>query len=566
MLYHEYMNLPEDKLKGAVLEKGYVDKESLAKVEAFAKSAGISLAAALIEESPITDEQLGAIVADLLGVPFIVLSKITIPPDVAHIIPDKLARKKKAIVFARDKEGVKVAMQDPTDKELLSSIARKTGLKVFSYYATENDLDRVIQLHKKVLQKSIDELLEDIKKNKNGVMDDAPVIKIVNELIYSAFLDKASDIHIEPTDEQSLVRFRIDGVLQDVLKLPQELHDRAISRIKVLSNLRTDEHQSAQDGKMRMSFPGEDIDIRVSIVPIVEGEKAVLRLLTSTSGQHALGDLGFTDVDLAKINRAINKSFGMILSTGPTGSGKTTSVYAVLKILNTRGKNITTIEDPVEYRIKGANQIQVNTKTKLTFAKGLRSILRQDPDIILVGEIRDSETAKIGVNAALTGHLVLSTLHTNDAATATVRLTDMKVEPFLVASTVNVIIAQRLVRKICDYCKTQRQISSEELVKNIPSELIKKYFSGKKTVQTYKGEGCKICHGTGYSGRIGIFEVLEVSKNLRKLIVEKSDADVIGKAAMEEGMMSMLENGLLKVIEGSTTIEEVMRVTKVEMS
>jgi type II secretory ATPase GspE/PulE/Tfp pilus assembly ATPase PilB-like protein len=268
--------------------------------------------------------------------------------------------------------------------------------------------------------------------------------------------------------------------------------------------------------------------------------------------------------DLAKVTKGYSKSFGMVLSTGPTGSGKTTSIYAILKLINTREKNITTIEDPVEYRIKGLNQIHVNTKADLTFASGLRSILRQDPNVIFVGEIRDAETAGIAVNAALTGHLVLSTLHTNDAATALPRLTDMKVEPYLVASTVNVIIAQRLVRKICQMCKTAQSISKEELSKHFPQHIIKKHFTSSATVRVYKGAGCGICHMTGYSGRVGLFEVLEVTNTIKKLIVEKNDSDIIAKQAVAEGMTAMVDDGIEKILSGVTTIEEVLRVTKVE--
>jgi type II secretory ATPase GspE/PulE/Tfp pilus assembly ATPase PilB-like protein len=321
---------------------------------------------------------------------------------------------------------------------------------------------------------------------------------------------------------------------------------------------------SAQDGKMRLQMEEENVDIRVSILPIVDGEKAVLRLLSTHARQFSLIDLGMNQVDLDKLSRAFTKSYGMILSTGPTGSGKSTSIYAILKLLNRREKNITTIEDPVEYRIKGVNQINVNPKTNLTFANGLRSILRQDPNIIFVGEIRDIETAGIAVNAALTGHLVVSTLHTNDAAGALPRLIDMKVEPFLVASTVNVIVAQRLVRKICEMCKSSTVITKTDLEKHFPTDIIKKHFSEKKENRIYHGQGCKICHNTGYAGRLGVFEVLEISKEVKKLIVEKADADQILQQAIKEGMATMLDDGLEKVKVGVTTLEEVLRVTKVE--
>ncbi|MCX6704383.1 MAG: GspE/PulE family protein, partial [Candidatus Woesebacteria bacterium] len=308
----------------------------------------------------------------------------------------------------------------------------------------------------------------------------------------------------------------------------------------------------------------EELDIRVSILPVTQGEKAVLRLLSGHSREYTLSDLGMSPTDLQKVTKAFSRSYGMILSTGPTGSGKTTSIYAILKILNTREKNIMTIEDPVEYRIVGANQVQVNAKTNLTFANGLRSILRQDPNVIFVGEIRDSETAGIAVNAALTGHLVLSTLHTNDAATAIPRLTDMKVEPFLVASTVNVIIAQRLVRQICSSCKLEEKMPAGEIAKHFPIELVQKHFGSATEITVHRGKGCKICRSTGYSGRVGLFEVLEVTKEIRRLVSEKSDSDIITLAAVKEGMKTMLDDGLEKVAAGTTTMEEVIRVTKVE--
>lgn len=559
------MVLPNDVVKTLVIQSGIIDEKSLKDILLTAPSANTSLSQALVEKGAITDEQLGSLTATYLKLPFVVLFKITIPEDVFHIVPEKLIRRHKAIAFARDSDGVKVATSNPENTKFFVALAKKTGQKIIPYYATEKDIETALGVYKKVLQKTIDELLrEDIAKATTRVLDEAPVVKIVDVLIESAYQDRASDIHIEPEENNSLIRFRIDGILHDVLQVPKPLHDRIVTRIKVLSNLRTDEHLSAQDGKMRVKLEEENVDIRVSIIPIVGGEKVVLRILSSRSRQYTLTDLGMNEFDLQKVTNAFNKSFGMILSTGPTGSGKTTSIYSILKILNTREKNITTIEDPVEYRISGANQVQVNPKTNLTFANGLRSILRQDPNIIFVGEIRDNETAAIAVNAALTGHLVLSTLHTNDAVTAIPRLIDMKVEPFLVASTVNIIIAQRLVRKICDVCKMEVTVSRDELSKQIPAESLEKHFPKTETLTIYRGKGCKVCHFTGYNGRLGVFEVLEVTKEMRALITETSDIDKLTKAAVDGGMKFMLDDGLEKVAHGFTTIEEVIRVTKVE--
>ena len=561
------MPLTESQIIDLVKKSGLLllDESTIAKAEAYAvANKTSSLLTSLIESGVLTEDQISSVVAGYYKVPVIALSKISIPEDVAHIVPERVARKQKAIAFERDANGVKVAMNDPSNKDVLAMVARKTGERALAYYANAAEIEATVILYQKALQKTIDELLAEYIKQATVYKGDLPIIKVVDELINAAYHDRASDIHIEPEEKTSLIRFRIDGVLQDVLRVPREVHDRIISRIKVLSNLRTDEHMSAQDGKMTAHMDEEELDIRVSILPVTQGEKAVLRLLSSHSREYTLSNLGMSPADLKKVTKAFSRSYGMILSTGPTGSGKTTSIYAILKILNTREKNIMTIEDPVEYRIAGANQVHVNAKTNLTFANGLRSILRQDPNVIFVGEIRDSETAGIAVNAALTGHLVLSTLHTNDAATAIPRLTDMKVEPFLVASTVNVIVAQRLVRQICSSCKLEEKIQAAEIIKFFPVELVEKHFGKLAEITVYKGKGCKICRNTGYSGRVGLFEVLEVTKGIRVLISEKADSDMIAQAAIKEGMETMLDDGLKKVATGVTTIDEVIRVTKVE--
>ncbi len=557
------MILPDQLIKDLLLKSGQVNQQTLAGLEVSADNARTPLQDVALEKDVISDENLGILIANYLKYPFISLARVSIPEPIFNIVPERLARKYRLIAFAKDADGMKLAVADPTKTEILKLIAKKTMLKVSSYYATERDIENALQAYRKDLQQTFDELLKSaigtsISKN------DAPIAKIVDLLITYAYRDKASDIHVEPEEKNLLIRFRIDGILHDVLYLDKKLQDRILTRIKILSRLRTDEHYSAQDGKMRLIVDDDNLDLRVSIVPIAEGEKAVLRLLSSHFRQFSLLDLGMKEQDLRKVNTAINRSFGLILSTGPTGSGKTTSIYAILKILNTREKNITTIEDPIEYRIKGVNQIQTNPKTNLTFASGLRSILRQDPNIIFVGEIRDNETAGIAVNAALTGHLVVSTLHTNDASTALPRLIDMKVEPFLVASTVNVIIAQRLVRKICESCKTQVVWKRSDLSKNISEETITKYFGAVDNVAVYSGRGCKACHHTGYAGRLGIFEILEMTEKIRRLIVDKNDSDVITKEAIAEGMTTIQEDGLDKVAKGLTTFEEVLRVTKVE--
>ena len=558
------MLITDEKLYNLVLAENLVDREILEEVLIFSNNSDISLEDALLDRDLVTDSELSAVIAKELKIPFVRLSQIAIPSDLSHIIPEKIARKMKAVVFKKDEANVYVAMVDPSNLEIREMIFKKTGKKVVVYLTTARDIEGALRVYRKDIQKALNLLLSGDSENTDKIFEEVPVEKITNSLIEYAYQDKVSDVHIEPDEKHCLIRFRIDGVLQDVLKLPIFLHDRIVMRIKIMSNLRTDEHLAPQDGKMRMKLERENLDIRVSIIPVVEGEKVVLRLLSSRSRRMSLADLGMGEEDMRKVTKAFNKSFGMVLSTGPTGSGKTTSIYSIIKILNSRGKNITTIEDPVEYRIGGVNQIQVNPKANLNFSNGLRSILRQDPNIIFVGEIRDDETAAISVNAALTGHLVLTTLHTTDASTAIPRFIDMKIEPFLVASTVNVIIAQRLVRKVCEVCSEPIEIRTKDLTKNLPIDVIKKNFGSKENVTVFRGKGCKVCRGTGYSGRIGIFEVIEVSKNIRKLINEKCDASTIWKEAVKEGMTTMLDDGLRKCLKGETTIEEVLRVTRTE--
>ncbi len=556
------MPISDTDLKQAITESRALSEAELKVGVDYASATGISLAEALVEKNIITDGNLGKIIAGRLSVPFVNLSDVSIPDQVYRIVPDKFAKLHKIVPFARDAQGLQVAMSDPGDKQVIAALEKKTRQKIVVHYATDRDIHNALQLHKRDVQTMFDDLLKRYKRE-----DEAPISIIVDLLLHSAVDETASDIHIEPAETDSLVRFRIDGILHDVLHFSRSIHGQVVSRIKVLANLRTDEHLAPQDGKIRIKYDDQSVDIRISIIPMVEGEKVVMRLLVSHFKVFSFADLGMGDEAIEKVTTALHRSYGMILSTGPTGSGKTTSIYAMLKTLNVREKNITTIEDPVEYRIKGVNQIQVNPKTNLTFASGLRSILRQDPNIIFVGEIRDSETAGIAINAALTGHLVVSTLHTNDAATSLPRLTDMHVEAFLVASSVSLIIAQRLVRKICDYCRVSTTITEAELQKSLPASVISKHYipsGANKEIRVYKGQGCKNCHFTGYAGRVGIFEILEVSKEIKKLITDRKDSDMISQQAIKEGMLTMLDDGLQKVSKGITTIEEILRVTKVE--
>lgn len=390
------------------------------------------------------------------------------------------------------------------------------------------------------------------------------IINLVDSLIENGYHSRASDIHIDPEEKRVRVRLRIDGILNDAFILPKDIQSEVITRIKVLSGLRTDEHQAAQDGRFRTKIEGGGpIDLRVSIAPTYYGENAVMRLLVEKEEKFTLETLGYSEKDRGIIMKAIKNPYGMILATGPTGSGKTTTLYTILKILNTKEVSIITIEDPIEYSLEGIDQIQANTRTGLTFATGLRSILRQDPNIIMVGEIRDEETARIAVNAALTGHLLLSTLHTNDAPTTLPRLLDMQIEPFLIASTVNIAIGQRLVRKICENCKVNKAISTDELKtlsESISTEILSKYEKITKSKKFSKGSGCEKCNNTGYQGRIGIYEVLEVDDDIRKAVIRKADAGEIRDIAIKNGMTTMIGDGFKKASEGITTIEEILRV------
>lgn len=388
-------------------------------------------------------------------------------------------------------------------------------------------------------------------------LERASVKDLVDGIVRYAFLIRASDIHLDPFEDIVAVRFRIDGILHDVMAITKDVHYKVITRIKVLSELRTDEHYAAQDGRFRVMVEQTPVDVRVSIAPTYFGENAVMRLLVGQTKALRLEELGFSESDLQKVQNNISKSFGMILATGPTGSGKTTSLYSVMNILNSRERSIITIEDPIEYTLPGVSQIQVNPRTNLTFAAGLRTIVRQDPNIIMVGEIRDEETAGIAVNAAMTGHLLLSTLHTNDASVTLPRLLDMGIEPFLIASTVNIAIGQRLVRRLCSQCAVRRNITAiekESLSNIIPADILEQHNG------FYDPQGCPECNNSGFLGRIGIYEVLEVTENIRGLIMRRKDADTIASAAMEEGMTSMIVDGFIKATKGITSLAEVLRV------
>ena len=560
------MKITEEFLKKILVASELISQNDFNSAKKEAKEENKTLEDVLAERGLISDEQLSKIIADEIGFPSINLEKIKIDREILEIVPEIVAKKQQIIVFERTKEGLKLAMANPDNLEIREFIERKTGEKIIPYYASKTNILASLKYYKKEIKEEFDEIieksLEEFEKTKNRAPQSLPIIKIVELILNYGYENRASDIHLEPYVKKTILRYRIDGVLHDVLTLPREIHDFLVSRIKILSKLRTDEHQMSQDGHFVFQQALGKFDVRVSVVPIEEGEKVVMRLLTEKARRFELEDLGFQSGDLESFRKNIKKPWGMILSTGPTGCGKTTTLYAILKILNTREVNICTIEDPIEYDIEGINQIQVNPKTNLTFPQGLKAIIRQDPNIIMVGEIRDPETAKLAVNAAMTGHLVLSTFHATDAATVLVRLIDMGIEPFLITSTINLVISQRLVRKICPKCIESTEISRSEVSKVLSPELTEKLLKGKDKIRVFGSQGCSLCQKTGYLGRIGIFESLEITDAIKDLVMKKANAVQIKDMAQELGMTTMIEDGLKKIEEGITTLEEVLRAIK----
>lgn len=555
--------IPQQRIIETIKKVGIVSDTVLNEVQKIASRENKSLEEVLIERGAIKAEELGQLVANLYKVQFADLRREAVPIEMLTLIPEVVAVSKRAIIFKRDAEGLKVAMLDPQDYHFIKLLEKKTGDKVIPHYSPDILITQALSRYRKSIKQEFEDIIKvNVVKAKGARAQDVSIIKIVDTLIAYGHLNKASDIHVEPHKEDISVRFRIDGILHDVLTLPFGIHDPVVTRVKILSKLRTDEHRSAQDGKMVAMVDKEEVDIRVSILPTTLGEKVVMRLLTPDEQLTSLEELGLSSHDLVLVRSAIERPHGMILATGPTGSGKTTTLYSLLRIVNTREVNISTIEDPVEYYLEGVSQVQVNPKTNLTFASGLRSLLRQDPDIIMVGEIRDQETASIAVNAAMTGHLVLSTLHTNDAATALPRLYEMRIEPFLIASTVEIIIAQRLVRKICTKCITSSTVSGPELRRMFGDGLALNKYVFEGSMRVYQGKGCDACADTGYRGRIGVFEVLQLSDAIRELVIDKADANHIREAARRHGMITMAEDGLEKVALAKTTLDELIRVVK----
>lgn len=561
------MHILDEDLKKVLLEKGLITDKNLEAVLHRAESQSISFEAALFESNLIPGEKLGEVVAELYGVPFINLSEMNIAETLLPIVPYRLASFQNIIPFEQTDHHIKVAFNNPKNYELINFLENKTGLEIEAYYATKDDIKKALKVYNRDINSKFEKLLGD-KFSGETIKDSS---KIVDTIILLAYQNNASDIHIEPHNSFLVVRYRIDGILNTITELPVEITDLVITRIKVLAKLRTDEHRAAQDGRFKIELENNEITLRVSIVPVYDGEKVVMRILSSSNQDLNLEALGYSQRNLEVIHNGILKTHGIILMTGPTGSGKTTTLYTILKMLNSPEVNLSTIEDPIEYRLEGVNQIQVNHKADLTFANGLRALLRQDPDVVMIGEIRDEETASIAINAALTGHLVLATLHTNDAASTLPRMLEMGVASFLLSATAKLVIAQRLVRKICEHCRKPYKITSEQLnnfsqkfgLKEDLSKMLQQ-AGGNENVEfeLYKGEGCDICHGSGYKGRIAISEIMEVSENIQKAILDNKTPKDLEDTAKKEGMTTIFMDGMDKVLKGTTSIEEVLRVMR----
>lgn len=583
------MHVKENEIKQMILDSGLVTTDDIIEAEKKAQEKpGTKMTDFLIFEGKISEEDLRRIEGYIVGTPFVDLKGNKIEPDILRIIPEPIARKHNIIAYEKSEKGIEIAMLDTDDLVAIDFIKKKTGQKILPRLTDNESIKGALLQYQRSLKDEFGDIIElesssisttndaddqgperseaDLKK----MADDLPVIRIVETLLNHAVLQGASDVHIEPMENQVLVRYRIDGILEDAMKLPKDAAPSITARIKVLANLKLDEKRLPQDGRFKIETEHEKVSLRVSTLPTSFGEKTVMRLLRESASSNTLENLGFHGKGLEDFYASTKQTTGMILVTGPTGSGKSTTLYTALDILNTPYVNISTVEDPVEYQMKRINQTQVRPDIGLTFASGLRSLLRQDPDILMVGEIRDGETASLAINAALTGHLVLSTLHTNSAAGAIPRFVDMGAEPFLLVSTVEVIVAQRLLRRLCDereeYRLPQEEIDS--LRKKMDVELVvnalrEENIIGKEdsleTIPFYKPKKSEECDD-GYKGRVGIYEVLRVSSSIKELIRKNASAEDIEDRAKSEGMMTMIEDGLFKAAQGLTSIEEVLRV------
>jgi type IV pilus assembly protein PilB len=567
------MHITKEKLKELLLDSGVVEEKIFQSALEESERLGQPLEEVLISRGDLSEEYLLETLEPYFDAPIVDLRKKTLPKEIFKLIPENYAKSKNVMAFEKDskKNTLKLAMADPFDYDTIEFLRAKLGVEIEPYLTGHGSLkfgfrqykQQIGQEFDKVITENVDKIIKESSSEANmaKLADALPVVAILDSIIEHAIVLNASDIHFEPLPATLLIRYRIDGVLEEILTLQKVIEPILVARVKVLANLQIDEHRTPQDGRFRFEMEeGGYIDSRVNIMPVMHGEKVEMRLLKSSARALTLEELGLSTAAIKIVDEEVHKAHGMVLVTGPTGHGKTTTLYAILHILNTPEVNITTIEDPIEYEVARVNQTQVNVKAGVTFANGLRALVRQNPDIIMVGEIRDGETAEISVHAALTGHLLLSSLHTNDAASAMPRLIDMNTQPFLLASTLNLVVAQRLVRKICSGCVTSYPLSAE--LRN----LIKKHLalSGEKVESIpkslFRGKGCNLCGHTGFQGQIGIFELLQVSESIKELILKTAPASEIKKQAVKEGMTTLFQDGLQKVERGVTTIEEILRV------
>lgn len=579
------MHVEDSQVRDFIIDAGLISKSEAEEAEKEAKSKKKTISDILISKGKFSDDDFRRIQAYILGIPFVNLKGQTLNRDILNLVPEPIARKHNIVAFEKKDDALEVAMLDTDDLQALNSIKKKVGLRILPRLTDSESMREVLIQYQKNLKDEFGDIIKtdsdeiktisekipsddspgDLKK----LAEELPVVRIVDTLLKHAIIQNASDIHIEPLEDQILVRYRIDGILHDAMILPKHIGYSLVARIKVLSNLKLDEKRLPQDGRFKIDMNGERVSFRVSTLPVYYGEKTVMRLLRESVSGFTLESLGFHGQGLELLHKSLQRTTGMVLTTGPTGSGKSTTLYTMLDILNTPDVNISTIEDPIEYQMKRVNQTQVRPEIGLTFASGLRTLVRQDPDVIMVGEIRDNETASLAINASLTGHLVLSTLHTNSAAGAIPRLVDMKVEPFLIISTIDVIIGQRLVRKLSDK-KEKYYLSKEELdsiskvvnMDNVLEVLREEKIVGKKdaweNIPFYRPP--KDAGEDAFKSRMGIYEVLNVSSPVKDMIIKGATTEDIELQAKKEGMLTMFEDGIFKAAQGLTTIEEVLRV------
>jgi type IV pilus assembly protein PilB len=567
------MNISPKKLLNQLVNNKQINEAQASQYEVLSLQKNISIVDYLNTKTTVPKIEVIKAQAEIENTSYVDLEKTPIDSQAVGLVSESISRRYKIIPYQFDSinSTIYIATEDPFDRSIIDFLEKKTGKKIILSLADKDQITKMIDLSfsqglSPEVRDALKEYSPDVHKevvNTNIQLQQAPIAKIVSTILEFSVKGRASDIHIEPEETRTKVRYRIDGILQEKLSLPRTIHEALVSRIKILSEMKIDEKRIPQDGRFTYRSSKDEVDLRVSTLPTVFGEKVVMRLLKKTGGIPSLLDLGFGGPQLKELEEAIIKPYGIILITGPTGSGKTTTLYSILSKLNKPTVNIVTLEDPVEYQIAGINQVQINVQAGLTFATGLRAFLRQDPNIILVGEVRDKETTQLAIQAALTGHLVFSTLHTNNAATAIPRLIDLGAESFLIASVLTAILAQRISRKICPYCKTNFEAPKEiaENIKAVLGPLFPKKYESSPVILS-KGKGCQECNKTGFLGRIAIFEILKVTSSINQHILKQDSAEVIEETAKKEGFVKMIEDGYLKVLDGITTIEEVLRVAE----